>query len=114
MLRALGASARQLQTIVHWQATLVAATVVVIGVPIGIVAGRSVVQRLTSTLGIVPGVEVSPVMLVAMVVGALLAANLLALLPAGRAARTAPRRLTRDYDRRAFRCRAAADEGEAG
>ena len=92
VLRALGAKGRQLQTIVHWQATLVATTVVVIGVPIGIVAGRSVVQQLTSTLGIVPGVDVSPVMLAAIVIGAVVAANLLALLPARAAA---PDRATR-------------------
>ena len=96
VLRALGARPRQLQTTVHWQATLVAATVVILGVPLGIIAGRSVVQQLTSTLGIVPGVDVSAVMLTVVVVGAIVAANLLALVPASHAGRTAQRELLRD------------------
>ena len=48
---------RQLRAIVHWQATLVALAILVIGVPVGIVLGRWIVQQLTGTLGIVPGVD---------------------------------------------------------
>jgi hypothetical protein len=96
VLRALGADGRQLRGIVHWQATLLAAAVVIVGIPAGIAAGRAVVRLVTSTLGIVPGAQLSPALLAGIPLAAILAANLLALLPARRAARTAVGELMRD------------------
>ena len=40
VLRALGARRRQLRAIVHWQATLVALAILVVGLPVGIALGR--------------------------------------------------------------------------
>ncbi|MBI5088108.1 MAG: ABC transporter permease [Actinobacteria bacterium] len=96
VLRALGARRRQLRAAVHWQATVVTSLVLLFGAPLGVVLGRWVVSRLTDTLGIVPGVDIPLAALALTIVGALVAANLLALLPARGAARTATRMLNRD------------------
>jgi putative ABC transport system permease protein len=86
VLRALGSDRRQLRAIVHWQATLTTVLGLLVAVPTGIVLGRSIVRLLTDALGIVPGAEVSPLVMLAMSFAALSMANLLALLPARRAA----------------------------
>ena len=96
VLRALGARQRQLRAIVHWEATLVALAILVIGVPLGIVLGRWVVQQLTGTLGIVPGVDLPTLLLIALAVAAILASNMLALMPARRAARPMTALLNRE------------------
>ncbi len=96
VLRALGADGRQLRRIIHWQATLLAAAVSAVGIPAGVAAGRSVVRLVTETLGIVPGAHASVAMLLEAAVSALVGANLLAVLPAQRAARTSAIELLRD------------------
>jgi hypothetical protein len=96
ILRALGSDSRQLRAVVHWQASLVAATIMIVGVPLGIVVGRWVVALLTNALGIVPGADV-PMLGVGAIVGtALLLANALALLPARRASRIGIAQLSLD------------------
>ena len=96
ILRALGSSGRQLRRAVHWQATLVAVAIVVAGVPLGIFVGRRIITHLTTTLGIVPGTEQPVVVLLLVIVGAVLIANGLALLPARRAARAGIAQLSLD------------------
>jgi FtsX-like permease family len=96
VLRALGSDGRQLRGIVHWQSTLAGAIVLVVGVPIGIVFGRWIVELLTSALGIAPGASVPLALVGVLVVGALLAANLLAIVPARGATRATVRLLTKD------------------
>jgi ABC-type antimicrobial peptide transport system permease subunit len=81
---------------VHWQATLTTLFVVAVGVPIGVVAGRWVVRLLTDALGIVPGASVPMLLLLGIVAGALLLANLLAVGPARQATRASAAQLTRD------------------
>ena len=90
VLRALGSTRVQLRSVVHWEATLVASAILVIGVPLGIVTGRLVVRELTGRLGFVPGVAVPFVAIAAGVVGVLLLANAVTLMPAQRAARLYP------------------------
>lgn len=96
ILRALGSNSRQLRAAVHWQATLVAAAIVAVGLPLGIVIGRRVVSLLTTALGIVPGAEQPMGLLLLVLVGAVLIANGLALLPARRAARVGIAQLSLD------------------
>jgi ABC-type lipoprotein release transport system permease subunit len=96
ILRALGSNTRQLRATVHWQATLVAAAIVVLGVPAGIALERRVVTLLTNALGIVPGAELPIGVLLLLVAAALLVANALALLPARRAARVRLTQLSLD------------------
>ena len=96
ILRALGSNSRQLRTAVHWLATLVAAAIVVVGLPLGVVVGRRVVSLLTTALGIVPGAEQPVGLLLLGVAAAVLIANGLALLPARRAARVGIAQLSLD------------------
>jgi len=87
VMRALGCRRRQLRAIVHWYATTTALVVLAAGIPLGVIAGRRIVSLLTETLGIVPGEEVPPGMLVAGALVVVLVANVLALSPGRRAAR---------------------------
>lgn len=70
---------------------------VLVGLPLGVILGRWVVTLLTTALGIMPGAEVPLLMSAAFVVAAMLMANLLALMPARRAARNTVRQLMLDW-----------------
>jgi ABC-type lipoprotein release transport system permease subunit len=96
ILRALGAVRRQLRQAVHWQSTITAGLVTAVGVPLGLVLGRWVVQQLTQTLGLVPGVDVPVLTLLGFVLATLAAANVVAVIPARRAARISGRSLGPD------------------
>jgi putative ABC transport system permease protein len=96
VLRALGCNGRQLRAIIHWQAMLVSALVVVVGLPAGLIVGRLVVQALTNALGIVPGIHAPWLLVLAVPVVALAMANVLALFPARGAAHANVAKLTRD------------------
>jgi hypothetical protein len=95
LLKVLGFVNGQVVAAVAWQATTVALIGIVIGVPLGIIAGRATWQLFAAHLGVVP-VSVVPVALVGLLVlGVLAAANLLALGPAVMSARSKPGRLLR-------------------
>ena len=95
LLKVLGFVNGQVVAAVGWQATTVALVGIVIGIPLGIIAGRATWHLFAAHLGVIP-VSVVPVGLVAaLVLGVLVAANLLALGPAIMAARSKPGRLLR-------------------
>jgi hypothetical protein len=95
LLKVLGFVNRQVAFAVVWQATTIALAGIVIGVPVGVVAGRVIWKEFANNLGVVP-VSVVPIWLVAVLgAGVLVAANLLALGPALVAKRSAPGRLLR-------------------
>ncbi len=78
ILRSIGFTRRQSRIAIAWQATLIAAAGVIVGVPLGILAGRLVWRHLADNF---PVVYAPPLALVAMIViapVALLLANLLA------------------------------------
>lgn len=85
-ISAMGAVRHQVRSIVHWQATFAAVAAITVGIPIGVLVGRRVVQSLTTALGIVPGTDIPWVTLTAAAVGAVIAANAIALIPARRSA----------------------------
>ena len=88
VLKTLGFDRRQLLATVAWQATTFAALGLVIGLPLGIAAGRWAWYLFAEQIEVVPE-PVTPVPLVLLVVpAALLLANLVAALPAWSAART--------------------------
>jgi ABC-type lipoprotein release transport system permease subunit len=88
VLKTLGFDRRQLLLTVAWQATTFAAIGVVVGLPLGIAAGRWTWYLFAQQIEVVPE-PVTPVPLVLLVVpAALLLANLVAALPAWSAART--------------------------
>jgi len=88
VLKTLGFDRRQLLLTVAWQATTFAAIGVIVGLPLGIAAGRWAWYLFAEQIDVAPE-PVTPVPLVLFVVpAAVLLANLVAALPAWSAART--------------------------
>jgi hypothetical protein len=95
LLKSLGFVRHQLALSVSWQTTTVAVVGLVIGIPLGIAAGRVVWSAFADNLGVgtQPVVTVSEIALLAL--GVLVVANLLAVVPAVVAARARPASLLR-------------------
>jgi ABC-type lipoprotein release transport system permease subunit len=95
LLKSLGMRRRQIAYCVSWQTTTIAVIGIVLGVPLGIAAGRLVWNAFATNLG----VAIAPVMTVAalavVALGTLVVANVLALVPALVAARERPASLLR-------------------
>ena len=96
LLKSLGMLRRQVAYCVSWQTTTVALIGIVIGVPVGVAAGRAVWNAFATNLGVVAAPPVVTVgLLVAVALGALVVANVLAVVPAFVAARARPASLLR-------------------
>ena len=95
LLKALGFVNGQVAATVAWQATTVAIVGIVIGVPLGILIGRATWSAFASNLGFVPVSIVQGWLLAALIAGILVAANLLAALPALAARRSRAGQLLR-------------------
>jgi ABC-type lipoprotein release transport system permease subunit len=90
ILKVLGFRRRQVSAAIAWQATVIAAVAVVVGVPLGIALGRWGWEAFARRLG-VPDAPVTPLLaMLAVVVLALVIALVTALIPAGVAGRTRP------------------------
>ena len=90
ILKTLGFVSGQVGRTVAWQATTLMAVALIVGVPLGVVAGRLAWNLLARQLGVLPEPAI-PVALVAAVIPAMLVlANLIAVVPAALAARTRP------------------------
>jgi predicted lysophospholipase L1 biosynthesis ABC-type transport system permease subunit len=88
LLKALGFVKRQVGATVCWQASTVALVGIVVGTPLGIALGQVVWRAFATNLGTVP-ISVVPVeVLIALVAGVLVVANLLSVVPAVVAARS--------------------------
>jgi hypothetical protein len=88
LLSSLGFVRRQLGEILFWQASTVAVAGLLAGVPLGLVAGHAIWRAFAANLGVV-GVVVVPAGVIALLgAGVLVAANLLAVLPALAAGRS--------------------------
>jgi hypothetical protein len=88
VLRMLGFTDRQLAAVVAWQSTVAVGIGTVVGVPAGIVVGRSLWTRFADAIHVVPQPTVSVPSIVLIAVGALILANIVAAIPARSAART--------------------------
>ncbi len=88
VLRTLGCTTGQVVRTVLWQASTVGFVAVLIGIPAGVVIGRWTWTALADRLGTVPVPEVSTLGLVGLVVGVLVLANAVGVVPGLRAART--------------------------
>jgi predicted lysophospholipase L1 biosynthesis ABC-type transport system permease subunit len=85
VLRALGAGGGWVSRAVHWQATVLVVVPALIGVPVGLVAGAVLFRTVVGRLGLVPD-PTYPLLVVGLAVAAgVVAANLVAVLPAIRA-----------------------------
>jgi hypothetical protein len=90
VLKTLGFRRRQLATTIAWLATTLVALALLVGIPLGIVAGRWIWRGFADDLGIDSAVSL-PILWVGIVVAlTLVFANLLAALPARTASRTRP------------------------
>jgi FtsX-like permease family len=87
LLKALGFVSVQVGAAVLWQATTVALVGIVVGVPLGIVVGRVVWNAFATNLGAVPVAAVPGLTIVALTIGVLVVANVLAVIPAVTSAR---------------------------
>ncbi len=90
ILKTLGFTRGQVRATVAWQATTIATVGLVIGIPIGIVAGELLWRRVASGLGVSTD-SPFPIATVLLIVPAVVAlVNLVAILPARAAARAEP------------------------
>jgi ABC-type antimicrobial peptide transport system permease subunit len=90
VMRSIGLTRRQSRVAIAWQATIIAVAGIIVGVPLGIIAGRALWRQLAHNF---PVVYVPPVALLAVLLivpAAIVLANLLAALPARSAARIRP------------------------
>ena len=85
ILRALGCTRRNLASTLRWQSVVLAATAIVIGVPLGLIANNVAWNAFSSQLGIAPGTVIPIAALVVGAAGVLLLALLLATIVGRRA-----------------------------
>ena len=90
VLKTLGFSRRQVRATVAWQASTVAVVGLVVGIPLGLLVGSYVWHQVATELGVATDRSWPVLAIVALAVGALIAVNLIAAVPARRAARTRP------------------------
>ncbi len=88
LLKTLGFTRGQLAAVVAWQSTVIAVVGLVIGVPVGIAAGRWLWLAFAHQLSAVPDPVIPAGSIALAVVAALVLANLVAALPGRAAART--------------------------
>ena len=96
VLRAIGADRRWVSRTVHWQATVLTAIPLVIGVPLGIVAGATVFRSFVNRIGALPTPVVPSLLILGIALATLLIANVAAIVPAVRARRLSTAELLRD------------------
>jgi hypothetical protein len=95
LLKTLGLYRRQVAFSVGWQTTTVAAIGIVIGVPLGIAAGRAVWSAFADNLGVGTEPVITVWVMLVLAAATLVVANLLAVVPAFVAARARPASLLR-------------------
>jgi ABC-type lipoprotein release transport system permease subunit len=88
LLKALGFTQRQLAAAVAWQATVAAVIGLLVGIPVGVYVGRELWTLFARSINVVPQPTVPVLSVVVLSVGALVFANVVALLPGRSAART--------------------------
>jgi hypothetical protein len=88
LLKTMGFVRRQLAAAVAWQATVAAVVGIVVGLPLGVIAGRWLWDLFADQIYAVPYPTVSILSLCLVVVGTLVLANVIAAVPARTAART--------------------------
>lgn len=95
LLKSLGMVRRQIISCVSWQTTTIAIIAIVVGIPLGIAAGRLVWSAFADNVGVGTLPVVTVVAIVAVGLGTLIVANVLAIVPALIAARERPASLFR-------------------
>jgi hypothetical protein len=88
VLKTLGLSGRQVAMIIAWQSSVAVAIGTIVGVPLGIVAGRLLWDRFASGIDAVPAPSTPALVIVGVALGAIVLANIVATIPGRIAART--------------------------
>jgi ABC-type antimicrobial peptide transport system permease subunit len=88
LLKTMGFSRRQLFASIAWQATAAAVVGIAIGIPIGVVIGRQLWLLFARSIAVVPDATAPITTLIAIAVGAIVFANLVAVFPGRTAAST--------------------------
>ena len=88
LLRTLGFTGRQLAVAVAWQSSVAVGLGTLVGVPLGIIAGRWLWTLFANSIDVVTEVTVPPLAIVLVIVGAVVLANMVAAIPGRLAART--------------------------
>jgi predicted lysophospholipase L1 biosynthesis ABC-type transport system permease subunit len=96
VLKSVGCVRRQIFSTVVAQSTVLVGVALIVGLPLGVAAGRAGWQQFAAQLGVQPEVRVPFGATVVLVPVAVLLAGLIAVLPARAAARTRPAALLRD------------------
>ena len=90
VLKTLGFRRRQIGATVATQATVLGAIGLLLGIPLGVIVGRAVWNAVATGAGLASIVTIPAVGLVGLVLGTLVIVNLIAVVPARRAARLRP------------------------
>jgi ABC-type lipoprotein release transport system permease subunit len=88
LLKTIGFTRRQLAAVVGAQSSLAVFIGTLVGVPIGVIIGRALWDLFAHAIHAVPQPTISATSLAVVIVGALVLANVVAAVPAWRAART--------------------------
>ena len=88
LLKTLGLSRGQVRAVVAWQTSTILLVAAIVGVPLGIAAGRLAWVSFANSLGVVPATETPMLALLLGFLALLVAGNLLAAVPGAVAART--------------------------
>jgi hypothetical protein len=90
ILKTVGFERKQVRRTVAWQASLLVVVSLIVALPLGIAGGRWLWSLLAGQLGVVPRPVVDVRWIAAIIPAALALANVVGIVPARRAARTAP------------------------
>ena len=90
VLKTLGMRRHQLLGVIAWQASAVAAAAVIVGIPLGMVAGRWIWAAFADSVGIAAGASIPALIVLTVIPATLLVANLLAAMPGWTATRVRP------------------------
>ena len=96
LLKTIGCVRRQLALVVAWQASVAAVVGIVVGIPLGIIAGRWLWDLFARQIYAVPAPTVSVPSVVLVALGTLVLVNVIAAVPARTAARTPTAALLRE------------------
>jgi ABC-type lipoprotein release transport system permease subunit len=90
VLKTLGLTRSQVQAVVAWNVTTLAVAALLVGVPLGIVAGRWAWAVFASAAGVAPSPAVNVPLILLVIPATVALANLIAALPGRHAARLRP------------------------
>jgi hypothetical protein len=90
LLKALGMTRKQVWAVIAWQTTLTLVIAIVVGLPLGIAAGRWAWHAFAGSIGAVPVTEIPLLTLLLGLTALVVAGNLLTVVPAAIAGRTRP------------------------